>query len=185
MKIVRQAPRTLVAALTLSASVFAGIVAHEGFTDKAIIPVPGDVPTIGIGATVYEDGTKVKMTDTITVAKAVRLSVSHIAKDEVVLRECFGDAKLYQHEWDAYVDLAYNIGPGAVCRSSIVAKVKAEQYEAACNTIGEFVCGPATEATRAKPGEKCYSTKKPMRVIRGLENRRREAVSLCLGKVGG
>lgn len=131
-------PRSAVAVLALSAAGFAGIVLNEGYTDKAVIPVPGDVPTMGFGSTLKEDGSPVQMTDRITPQKAVRLSVSHIAKDETQLRRCFGEAKLYQHEWDAYVDLAYNVGPGAVCRSSIVAKVKAEQYEAACKTILDF-----------------------------------------------
>ena len=173
--------RTPVAILVLSAAGFAGIAMNEWYTDKAIIPVPGDVPTYGLGSTVKEDGTPVKMGDTITPPKAIRLAVSHIAKDEDRLRRCFGDAVLYQHEWDAYVELSYNIGPAAVCNSSIVTKVKAEQYEAACLAIGEFVCGPATEATRAKPGEKCYSKKKPLRVLRGLENRRKGEVAKCLG----
>lgn len=174
-------PRSIVAVLCVSAAGFAGIVTHESYTDRAIIPVPGDVPTYGLGATVKEDGSPVRMGDTITPPKAIRLSVSHIAKDEKQLRLCFGDeTQLYQHEWDAYVSLAYNIGPGAVCNSSIPDKVKAGQYEAACLTIGQFVCGPATEATRAKPGEKCYSKKKAMKVLRGLENRRKEEVALCL-----
>ena len=175
-------PRSMVAFLAVSAAGFAGIVMHEGYTDKAIIPVPGDAPTYGLGATKNEDGSPVRMGDTITPPKAIRLSVSHIAKDETQLRLCFGDeTQLHQHEWDAYVSLAYNIGPGAVCNSSIPDKVKAGQYEAACMTIGQFICGPATEATRAKPGEKCYSKKKAMKVIRGLENRRKEEVALCLG----
>jgi lysozyme len=178
--VIRNYPRSLVAALTLSAAGFAGLAMQEWYTDKAIIPVPGDVPTVGLGSTTYDDGTPVKMGDTITPPKAIRLSVAHIAKDEAVLRRCFGDAKLYQHEWDAYNKLAYNVGAGAVCQSSIPAKVKAEQYEAACLTIGDFVCGPATEATRAKPGEKCYRKDKPLRVLRGLENRRKEEVALCL-----
>lgn len=174
--------RIAVAALVLSAGGFAGIALHEGYTDRAIIPVPGDVPTVGLGSTKHEDGSPVQMGETITPPKAIRLSVSHIAKDETQLRECLGDeTQLYQHEWDAYTSLAYNVGAGAVCRSSIPAKVQAEQYEAACKTIGDFVCGPATETTRAKPGEKCYSKTKPMRVLRGLENRRKEEVALCLG----
>jgi lysozyme len=179
---IRKYPRTMIAALALSAAGFAGIVSHEGYTDKAIIPVPGDVPTFGLGSTVHEDGTSVKMGETITPPKAIRLSVSHIAKDEAQLRKCFGEeTQLYQHEWDAYVSLGYNIGFGALCRSSIPTKVKAGQYEAACKTIGDFVCGPATEATRAQPGEKCYSKTKPLRVLRGLENRRNEEVATCLG----
>ena len=179
---IRRYPRTTVAALSLSAAAFAALVSHEGYTDKAVIPVPGDVPTVGFGSTAREDGGKITMADTITPQKAVRLSVSHIAKDETQLRKCFGDdTQLYQHEWDAYSSLAYNIGAGRVCSSSIVQKVKSGQYESACMTIGEFVCGPATEQTRAKPGEKCYSKLKPMRVLRGLENRRKEEVALCLG----
>lgn len=173
-------PRTAVAALALSAAGFVGIVTHEGYTDRAVIPVPGDVPTLGLGSTVHEDGSSVRMGETTTPPKAIRLSVAHIAKDETQLRKCFGDAKLYQNEWDAYVSLGYSIGFGGVCLSSIPAKVRAEQYEAACLTIGEFVCGPATEETRAKPGEKCYRKDKPLRVLRGLENRRKEEVALCL-----
>jgi lysozyme len=173
--------RSAVAVLALSAAGFVGIISHEGYTERAVIPVPGDVPTIGLGSTVHEDGSPVQMGETITPPKAIRLSVAHIAKDEVQLRKCFfGDSKLYQHEWDAYVSLGYNIGFGAVCRSSIPAKVRAEQYEAACLTIGDFVCGPATNATRAKLGEKCYRKDKAMRVLRGLENRRKEEVALCL-----
>ncbi len=61
-----QRPRLSVAALALSAIGFAGIVAHEGYSDKAIIPVPGDKPTIGFGTT---EG--VKAGDTITPPKAV------------------------------------------------------------------------------------------------------------------
>lgn len=171
----------MVAVLVVSAAGFAGIVTHESFVGWAMIPVPGDVPTYGFGATVKEDGSPVKMGDTIAPPAAIRLSVSHIAKDETQLRKCFGDeTQLYQHEWDAYVSLAYNIGPGAVCNSSIPDKVRAGQYEAACMTIGQFVCGPATEATRAKPGEKCYSKTKRLKVIRGLEIRRKEEMALCL-----
>lgn len=135
---IRQYPRSFVAALALSAAGFAAIVSNEGYTDKAVIPVQGDVPTYGLGSTVREDGKPVQMNDTITPPKAIRLSVSHIGKDETQLRRCFGDSKLYQHEWDAYVDLAYNVGPYNVCKSSIPVKVKAGQYEAACNTILDF-----------------------------------------------
>jgi lysozyme len=59
-------PRIVVAALSLSAAAFGGLVLHESYSDKAIIPVRGDVPTIGFGTT---EG--VKMGDTITPPKAV------------------------------------------------------------------------------------------------------------------
>ena len=136
---IKQYPRTAIAILTLSAAGFAGIVAREGYTDKAVIPIPGDRPTYGHGSTFKEDGTPVQMGDTITPPKAVRLAVSHIAKDETRLRECFGhETQMYQHEWNAYVRLSHNTGYRAVCRSSIVPKVQAGNYRAACDTILTF-----------------------------------------------
>jgi len=174
--------RSIVAALSLSAVGLAGIVLHEDWSNTAIIPVPGDVPTLGFGSTVHEDGTPVRMGEVITPPKAVRLSVAHVAKDETKMRKCLGDdAQLYQHEWDAYVSFAYNVGPANFCNSSIPAKVRAGQYAEACRVMGQYVCGPATQATRAKPGQKCYHPTRPLRVLKGLVNRRGEEVATCLG----
>ena len=132
-------PRSAVAVLTISAIAFAGIVAREGYTEKAVIPIPGDRPTKGFGSTFNEDGSAVKMGETITPAKAVRLAVSHIGKDEPQLRKCFGyETQMYQWEWDAYVRLAHNVGPAKVCNSSIVPKVQRGDYAAACETILDF-----------------------------------------------
>lgn len=130
--------RSAVAVLALSAAGFVGIVMREGYTEKAIIPIPGDRPTMGFGSTFKEDGSAVTMQDAITPQKAVRLAVIHIAKDESALKRCFGDAVMYQHEWDAFVRLSHNVGAGSVCKSSIVPKVQRGDYEAACNTILDF-----------------------------------------------
>ena len=46
------------AALSLSAAGLVGIALHEGYSDKAIIPVPGDKPTIGFGSTTRADGSR-------------------------------------------------------------------------------------------------------------------------------
>lgn len=125
--------------IALSAAGFAGIALNEGYTEKAVIPVKGDPPTIGIGSTRREDGSPVEIGDKITPPAAIRRAVRDIAGKESVLRSCFGDeVTLYQHEWDAYVDLAYNVGPAAVCRSSIAKKLKAGEYTAACLTILDF-----------------------------------------------
>jgi lysozyme len=48
--------RTAVAALGLSAAALVGLVLHEGYSDRAIIPVKGDVPTLGFGSTTHSDG---------------------------------------------------------------------------------------------------------------------------------
>ena len=44
-------PRTFIGALALSAAGLIALVAHEGYTDKAVVPVPGDRPTVGFGST--------------------------------------------------------------------------------------------------------------------------------------
>ena len=41
--------RSHVAGLALSASALVGLIAREGYTDKAVIPVKGDRPTVGFG----------------------------------------------------------------------------------------------------------------------------------------
>ena len=43
-----------------------------------------------------------------------------------------------EHVHAAVLDLGYNIGTGAVCRSSIAAKIKAKDYPAVCASILRF-----------------------------------------------
>ena len=51
-----QAPsRSLLAGLGLSAAALVGLVAQEGYSNRAIIPVPGDVPTIELRARFFRD----------------------------------------------------------------------------------------------------------------------------------
>lgn len=145
-----QRPRLSVAALALSAIGFAGIVAHEGYSDKAIIPVPGDKPTIGFGTT---EG--VKAGDTITPPKAVIRALTDVQKYEGALRQCV-KVPLSQNEYDAYVSLAYNIGPGNFCGSSLVAKLNQQQYPEACAEIlrwDKFAGKPLPGLTKRRQDE--------------------------------
>ena len=163
--------RSAVAVLTLSAAALVGIIAKEGYTDRAVIPIPGDRPTVGFGSTFNEDGSPVTMQTTITPPKAVRLAVSHIGKDEPQLRKCFGyETQMYQWEWDAYVRLAHNVGPAKVCNSSIVPKVQRGDYEAACNTILDFKKAVGKDCSVRSNG--CY----------GVWLDRIETHKMCLGE---
>lgn len=121
--------RVRLAGLSLSAAALIGLAAHEGYRDTAYIPVPGDVPTIGFGTT---EG--VKLGDKITPIKALERKLSDVQKFEGAIRECVG-APLYQHEYDAYTSLAYNIGPTAFCDSTLVRLLNQERYEEACRQI--------------------------------------------------
>ena len=109
--------RKKVAAIALSAAALVGIVAHEGYSDVAYIPVPGDVPTIGFGTT-----GNVKLGDKTNPIRALDRALTDINKFEGALKECV-KVPLSQNEYDAYVSLSYNIGSTAFCNSSLVKKL--------------------------------------------------------------
>ncbi len=72
---------------------------HEGYTDRAVIPVKGDVPTIGFGTT-----TGVKLGDTTTPPKALARALTDVQQFEGALKQCV-TVPLAQHEYDALVEL--------------------------------------------------------------------------------
>lgn len=162
--------RVVIGLLTASALLFATLASNEAFVPTAMQPVPGDKWTYGLGSTTKEDGTPVRKGDTITPVQAIRLSIKDIAKIESTLKKCFSGSKLYQYEWDAIVDLSYNVGTGAVCKSSIPKKAKEQKYEEMCNTILDFY---------KVQGRDCR-TQENKRFCGGVWKRRLEMNNLCL-----
>lgn len=122
--------RRALAAMALSASALVGLVVHEGYSDKAITPVPGDVPTIGFGST----GPDVRLGDRTTPPVALSRALRDVQRFEGALKTCV-TVPLHQYEYDAYITLAYNIGPGAFCKSTLVDKLNAGDYAGACDQI--------------------------------------------------
>ncbi len=149
-------PRVVLASLSLSAAAMVGIVMHEGYSDTAIIPVPGDVPTIGFGTT---DG--VKLGDRITPPKALARALSDIQKFEGALKNCVA-VPLHSYEYNAYISLSYNIGSNAFCGSTLVRKLNAGDYEGACKEILRW------DKFQGKP-------------LRGLTLRREAEYRTCIG----
>jgi len=150
-------PRTVVTALTLSAAALVGLLSHEGYSDKTIIPIKGDVPTIGFGTT---EG--VKLTDRTTPVKALTRALSDVQKFEGALKTCV-KVPLHQYEYDAYINLTYNIGSRAFCSSTLVKKLNAQDYAGACKEILRW-------------------DKASGRVVKGLTNRRQKEYKQCIGK---
>lgn len=141
--------RIVVAALSLSAAGFVGIVTREGYTETAVIPTKGDVPTVGFGST---EGTK--MGDRTTPVKAAQRALEHVQKDEGAIKQCV-TVPLSQAEYDVYVDFAYNVGTGAFCRSTIVKRLNTEDYAGACDAILLFRYAAGYDCST--PGNKrCY-----------------------------
>lgn len=127
--------RMHVAGLALSMAAFVGIAVHEGYTDQAIIPTRNDVPTVGLGSTVYEDGTRVQMGDRITPVRAIVLASNHITREEQAFRRSLPNVELHQGEYDLYMDWVYQFGIGAWNRSSMRRNLIAGEYRKACDAL--------------------------------------------------
>ncbi len=147
--------RIAVAALSLSAAGLVSIANLEGFSEKAYIPIPGDVPTIGFGST---EG--VKMGDTITPQKALKRLMRDVGVAESAIGRCV-KVPLSQSEYDAFTSFALNAGGEAFCSSTLVQKLNAGDYDGACDELERWV----------------YSQK---RVVPGLVNRRQVEYRLCV-----
>lgn len=148
-------PRIAIGALSLSAAAFVALIGHEGWTEKAVIPVKGDVPTVGPGLTKRPDGSPVQIGDTIKPLEGIQRSYAHLEKDANALKRCV-TAPLYQAEFDLLNDAAYQYGTAAICKSSMVTLINQGRYAEACEAYGRyrFVGKPPRDCSIRSNG--CY-----------------------------
>ena len=161
--------RKAVAGLVLSAAGLVSIVLHEGYTDRAVKPLPGDVPTVGFGSTTLLDGSPVRMGDTTTPAQALARALADVQRFEGALRQCVR-VPLHQHEYDAFLSFAYNVGAGKFCGSTLVRKLNAGDYAGACSEFDRWVFFQ---------GKDCRD---PVNRCGGLVRRRADERAKCEGK---
>lgn len=121
--------RLALGVLTLSAAGLVGLVGLEGYTERAVVPIPGDVWTLGFGTT---EG--VRQGDRTTPVRALERTLRDVQKHESAIRQCVR-VPLSQVEYDTYTELSYNIGSRAFCSSTIVRRLNAEDYAGACDAI--------------------------------------------------
>lgn len=129
--------RRHIAGLSVSAALLVSLVVSEGYTDKAVIPVKGDVPTYGFGMTFRPDGTPVQMGDKTNPVEAIQRSLAHVQNDERGLKRCV-TAPLSQVEYDVMVDFSYQYGVRRLCNSTMVRKANAGDYAGACKGYLEY-----------------------------------------------
>lgn len=153
--------RLAISALSLSAAALVGMAVHEGYRDTAYHATADErergISTIGFGTT-----GGVKPGDRITPERALVRLLADAEGFQQQLRGCIGDVPMFQHEWDAYVSWAYNVGAGAACKSTLVRKLQARDYTGACNELLKW-------------------DKQSGRVLPGLTKRRQEEHRKCLG----
>lgn len=142
--------------IAISAACLVGIATHEGYRSEAYKDTVG-IPTVGFGETAG-----VKMGDKTTPERALVQLLESTEKHADAIRQCI-KVPLYQHEFDAYVSLAYNIGAGNFCRSTLVKKLNAKDYAGACEEIRRW----------NKAGGK---------VLPGLVKRREAEYRMCMGE---
>lgn len=108
----------------------------EGYTPKPIIPVKGDVPTIGHGTTAYPNGVRVKMSDpAIDRKQALEYLKLHMNKDAQRFNKTILNIPISQPEYDLYLDFTYQYGTGAWSGSSMLRNLKVGQYKQACDSL--------------------------------------------------
>ena len=186
-------PRQIVAVMSLSAAGLIGLVVHESYTDKAIVPTQGDRPTVGFGSTFHEDGTPVKMGDTTTPVRALIKAHAHITKDETAFRASLPGVALHQGEYDLYLDWVYQYGMGAWRTSAMRRELLAGSYRPACDALLDY--RKLTSARQEGPGwtvSRRDAQGKPVRwefdcstpgnkVCRGVWTRQLERHQKCMG----
>lgn len=156
-------PRLAVAVLSLSGAGLVATALNEGYTSGAVIPVPGDVPTIGFGAT-----ENVHIGDTTTPPRALERLLRDVGVAERGVKGCV-TAPLTQSEYDVYVDHSFNIGVGAFCKSTMVRKLNALDYAGACAEFSRYVFQHGRDCR--DPANKCS----------GLVKRRERQRAACEG----
>ncbi len=161
--------RLTIGALALSAGGLVAIALHEGYTERAVRPLPGDVPTVGFGSTRRTDGSAVQIGDQTTPPQALARKLRDVQQFEGRLRECI-TAPVAQHEYDAIVSWAYNVGPEAACRSTLVRRLNAGDYSAACAELERWVWFQGRDCR--DPAHRCG----------GLVARRAQERALCEGR---
>lgn len=129
--------RRHVVALSASAALLVSLAVQEGYTDKAVIPVKGDVPTYGFGMTHRADGSPVQMGDKTNPVEAIQRSLAHVQKDENGMKRCV-TAPLSQVEYDVMLDFSYQYGINRLCNSAMVKKANAGDYLGSCAAYLEY-----------------------------------------------
>lgn len=150
--------RIAVVALSLSAAGFVGILNRESYTEVAVIPVKGDVPTVGFGMTHREDGSPVRMGDRTTPVQAIQRTLAYTQKADAAIKKCV-TAPLHQVEYDQMHDFAYQYGTGTLCKSSVVRFANEGEYVKSCESylLYKFAAGyDCSTLVDGQPNKRCW-----------------------------
>jgi len=95
----------------------------EGLKLKAYV-CPAGLPTIGYGSTFYEDGSKVKLGEQITIDRADKLLLNTVAQFEKQV-DALVTASINPNQLGALTSFAFNVGIGNFRKSTLLKLVNA------------------------------------------------------------
>ena len=116
--------------LSVSQSFKRALIEEEGVREVVYRDVAG-YPTVGVGHLVLPED-KLHVGDRVSYNRILDFLDRDLKKAENAVQELVGDLKLYQHEFDALVDLVYNVGSGNVSSAKsprLNAAIAAGDYE--------------------------------------------------------
>lgn len=154
MSLKKKVSSAVVAAVILAATPF--IAKWEGLETTAYRDIVG-VPTVCYGET-----RGVRMGDSYTKAECMKMLQVAVGEYYSKLEPCMTNKNMPVGVQASLLELSYNVGTGAVCKSTMMKLANAGRYKEACNELGKWV----------KAGGE---------TVRGLQNRRAESkTKLCL-----
>lgn len=151
----RNTKKTVAGAAAVIALATPFIAGWEGKRNYAYIPVPGDRPTICYGSTAG-----VKMGDYKTDAECEALLKREVGEFWARMDPCVDDAVPVSVQ-ASILELGYNVGTAAACKSTMVRKANAGAYREACAELDRWV-------------------KASGRTLKGLVNRRNASQEMCV-----
>ncbi|WP_271078218.1 lysozyme [Aurantiacibacter sp. MUD61] len=116
--------------LSVSEAMKEALAEEEGVMLTVYRDVAG-YPTVGVGHLV-RPADNLKVGDTITYEQAIAFLEKDIRHAEEAVKRLVGDLPLYQYEFDALVDLVYNVGEGNVSEDKspkLNVAIKAGDYQ--------------------------------------------------------
>jgi lysozyme len=90
----------------------------EGYKAKSYL-CPASVVTIGWGSTMYTDGRKIKLGDTINEQQAEELLMWELKNKSIALH----GLNVNQNQFDSLLSFVYNLGVGAFAKSTLKKKI--------------------------------------------------------------
>jgi lysozyme len=123
---------------------------------------------VGVWTACYGETKGIKRGMKFTGDECDVMFISSLTEHEAGMRACLRQPDAIPDKvYVAALSLAYNIGVGAFCRSSIPRKLDAGDWRAACGALLQF----------NKAG-------RPLRPVRGLTKRRERERTFCLEGIG-